>query len=133
MTSFDFVMTVATGSLLAGAAQANEWTGFAQAMLAMAALFCAQFIIAKTRRAADRFEDAIQNEPILLMQDGKFNEQALQDERVARSDVYAKLREANVLEMAKVRAVVLETTGDISVLHGDTLEADLLKNVRASE
>ena len=37
---------------------------------------------------------------------------------------------ANVLQMSTVRAVVLETTGDISVLHGDgALHPDLLYGV----
>ena len=45
---------------------------------------------------------------------------------MTRSDVLAKLREANVLAMTDVRAVVLETTGDISVLHGDAQVDDIL-------
>ena len=130
MTAFDFVMTVATGSLLAGAAQATQWSGFAQAMLAMAALFVAQYLIAQARQHFRPFQTAIENEPVLLMRDGEFYEAALEHTRVAKSDVMAKLREANVLDMAQVRAVVLETTGDISVLHGDGLEPVVLKNVR---
>jgi len=36
-----------------------------------------------------------------------------------------KLREANVLRLSQVRAVVFETTGDISVLHTtDNTELD---------
>ncbi|WBY16276.1 DUF421 domain-containing protein [Erythrobacteraceae bacterium WH01K] len=130
MTNFDFVMTVATGSLLAGAAQATGWEGFAQAMLAMATLFFVQLTMSRIRKNSDPFEQAIQNDAVLLMKDGEFCEKALHDERVAKSDVMAKLREANVLEMGKVRAVVLETTGDVSVLHGDTLEKTLIANVR---
>ena len=130
MTNFDFVMTIATGSLLAGAAQASEWTGFAQAMLAMATLFFVQLTISRIRKDHDPFEKAIQNDPVLLMKDGEICEQALTEERVSKSDLMAKLREANVLEMEKIRAVVLETTGDVSVLHGDVLEHTLIANVR---
>ena len=50
------------------------------------------------------------------MYDGKVIDKALNVSRVAESDLF-KLREANVLELNQVRAVVLETTGDISVLH----------------
>ena len=42
----------------------------------------------------------------------------MQAARVTQDDLFAKLREANTLSMSEVRAVVLETTGDISVLHG---------------
>ncbi len=130
MTNFDFVMTVASGSLLAGAAQATDWAGFAQAMIAMTGLFSAQWALARLRKRSDSFEQAIQNDAVLLMKDGEFCEQALKEERVAQSDLMAKLRESNVLEMGKVRAVVLETTGDVSVLHGDRLEPRLIANVR---
>jgi len=119
MTSFDFVMTIATGSLLAGAAQSTSWSGFAQAMLAMAGLFFVQYAIARLRKISVMFKDVIQNEPILLMRNGKIIQSALQETRVAESDLIAKLREANAIDMTKIKAVVLETTGDISVLHGD--------------
>jgi uncharacterized membrane protein YcaP (DUF421 family) len=130
MTNFDFVMTVALGSLVAGAAQASDWSGFAQAMVAMAGLFIVQFLSARLRKSSDRVEDAIQNDPIFLMRDGEFLDDALRSTRVAKSDLIAKLREANVLDLTKVRAVVLETTGDVSVLHGDGLDRTLIENVK---
>lgn len=64
------------------------------------------------------------------MRDGEFDRAAMKKSRVAESDVWAKLREANALDLAQVRAVVLETTGDISVLHGDSLNPALLEFVR---
>lgn len=130
MTSFDFVMTVALGSLVAGAAQASEWTGFAQAMLAMTGLFLLQWGAARLRKDSDVAEELMQNEPVLLMRNGELIPTALKRTRVAESDLRAKLREANVLDYSDVRAVVLETTGDVSVLHGDRLNDALLKDVQ---
>lgn len=130
MTTFDFVMTLAVGSTLAGAGQATGWSGFGQAMIVIAALFLVQFVTARVRQTSGGFENAIQNDPVLLMEDGRILKDALTATRVSESDVFAKLREANALELSKVRAVVLETTGDISVLHGDTLELALLDGVK---
>ena len=130
MTAFDFVATVATGSLLAGACQATTWPEFAQPTLAISALLGAQFVIAKLRQASDGFEEVVQNEPVILMRDGVIFDAALRDTRVARADLIAKLREANALRFLDVRAVVVETTGDISVLHGDTLEQEILEGAR---
>lgn len=132
MTNFDFVMTVAMGSLLAGASQSQEWPAFVQTLAAMVALFAIQYIAARLRRASKTFANATQNEPVVLMRDGAFIEQALAETRVSRSDVLEKLRQANVLDPAKVHAVVLETTGDVSVLHGEgALDPRLLDGVRA--
>ena len=131
MPPFDFVMTVATGSLLAGAAQTTEWSGFVQALIATASLFGVQFVAALVRKESDTIEDAMQNEPVFLFRDGKFNDAALEETRVAKSDVYAKLREANALDLGSVHAVVLETTGDVSVLHGgEAPDEDILQGVR---
>jgi len=130
MTNFDFVMTVALGSLVAGAAQASDWKAFAQAMVAMAGLFLVQFLAAQIRKSSDRAEDAMQNDPVFLMRNGEFCDAALKKTRVAKSDLIAKLREANVLDYGQVRAVVLETTGDVSVLHGDHLDETLIENVK---
>lgn len=130
MTNFDFVMTVAVGSLLAGGSQSTSWTAFGQTLTAMAALFLVQYSAAKLRKASSTFESLMQNEPIVLMRDGKMLDEALVETRVARDDVIAKLREANVLDFSKVRAVVLETTGDISVLHGETCADDILQGTR---
>ncbi len=133
MTSFDFVATVAAGSLLATSATSDSWTAYLQGLVALGALFAAQYVIARLRKASAGFDDAIENEPLLLMRDGVMIEAALAKSRVARSDVIAKLREANALDLSKVRAVVLETTGDISVLHGDHIDPALLKGVRGTK
>tara|TARA_B100001057_G_C22836537_1_gene945416 strand:+ start:1201 stop:1761 length:561 start_codon:yes stop_codon:yes gene_type:complete len=133
MTPFDFVMTVATGSLLAGAGQSEEWTGFLQAIVGISALFLLQYIAARLRKSSDYIEDAMQNEPIFLMRDGEIIDEALANTRVAVDDVYAKLREANALDLSRVHAVVLETTGDVSVLHGEsTPDERLLEGVRTT-
>ena len=130
MTNFDFVMTVAMGSLVASAGQVSEWLPFIQISAAMAALFIFQNIASRMRRASDTIENAMQNDPVLLMKDGEICDKALKQERVAESDLIAKLREANALDMSKIKAVVLETTGDVSVLHGDELDEELLFGVK---
>lgn len=54
--------------------------------------------------------------------------------RVTEDDIRGKLREANILNYGQIRAVVLEQTGDISVLHGDAdLDPALLSDVTGAE
>jgi len=130
MTNFDFVMTVAIGSLLAGASQSTSWSSFTQTILAMAALFVVQYATARMRKTSDTFETLMQNKPVVLMRDGKILHKALAETRVAEGDLVAKLREANVLDFSEVRAVILETTGDISVLHGNKCSESLLQGTR---
>jgi len=129
-TAFDFVTTVAIGSLLAGGSQATDWSDFLQVTIAIITLLGVQYITARLRNSSDRFATVIQNTPVLLMKDGEILHSALTATRVTKDDLIAKLREANVLDFSEVRAVVLETTGDISVLHGPKLKSRLLDGVR---
>ena len=133
MTSFDFVMTVAMGSLVGSASRVSEWTAFLQALAAMAALFAVQWILARVRKASQAVGKAIQNRPVVLMRNGKIDEEALKRTRVSRDNVLSKLREANVLDPSQVRAVVLETTGDVTVLHGGELDEAMLEGVVGAE
>jgi len=132
MTNFDFVMTIALGSLIAGAAQSTEWIGFFQTLVGMAAMFITQITASRLRKASDTIEGVISNRPRLLMRDGKILYDALRDCRVAEADLIAKLREANALEFSQIRAVVLETTGDVSVLHGEKLDERVISGVKGA-
>ena len=129
MTAFDFVITLATGSLLATASTATSGTAFVQAIVAIGTIMALQVAAALLRRGSAAAKEAMENGPLLLMRDGHFIDSALAESRVARADVLAKMRAANVLDPANVRAVVLETTGDISVLHGDRLDEALLSDI----
>ncbi|EEB85428.1 DUF421 domain-containing protein [Roseobacter sp. GAI101] len=129
MTNFDFVMTIAVGSLLAGVSQSTSWGSLVQSVTAITALFILQFTAAYLRQRSETFLTAIQNDPVMLLENGVICENALRTTRVSQGDLIAKLREANALEMSNVRAVVLETTGDISVLHGPEVDEIMLRGV----
>ncbi len=129
MTNFDFVMTVAMGSLLAGMSQSDNVTGLLQTMVAMGSLFATQYVVAKIRQNWPRFDELVQNTPKVLMRDGVILHDMLRKTRVSEEDLIAKLREANALDLSKVAAVILETTGDISVLHGGRADDKLYTGV----
>ncbi len=76
----------------------------------------------------------IDNRPLLLMVGREMLDDNLRQARVTADDLRSKLREANVLNYDQLRAVVLEQTGDVSVLHGDAdIDPDLLTDVRDGE
>ncbi len=117
MSMFAFALTIATGSVLASViALAGSSAGVGLA--AIAGIFITQRMVSSLRQrygAARRLSD---NQPLLLMDGPSILLENLRRARVPGSDLIAKLREANVLHLDQVRAAVLETTGDISVLHG---------------
>jgi len=135
MSSFDFAMTVAIGSLLATTILSSS-VSLLQGVTGLAAVYTLQISAALLRRYKG-FKKAIDNSPLLLMDREKILHQNLRKARVAESDLRSKLRESNVLDLSQVRAVVFETTGDISVLHtsdkNQELEDWLLKDVEDAD
>lgn len=126
MSSFDFAVTVAVGSLLASVSLSRS--SLAEGLLALVALLGLQAMIAWLRLRG--FGAVIDNDPLLLMVGDQMIEEHLRRSRVSAADVRAKLREANVADYSQIGAVVLETTGDISVIHHcDTLDPALLEGV----
>lgn len=130
MNSFDLMATIATGSLIAQAGTRVRWDEYLQAMTAILGVFLIQWLLAKARLRSDRIANLISNEPVLLMDRGKFLDTAMIQTRVTRSNMLEKLRSAGVTDMSEVRAVVLETTGDISVIRGREIDEKLLSGVR---
>jgi len=133
LSSFDFAVTVAIGSVIASTIVA-ETPPLLQATAALAALYAVQMTAAVLRRRSSVVRRLLDNEPLLVMRDGRVIEANLDRSRMTRADLRAKLREANVLALEEVRAVVVESTGDVSVLHGPAdgppLSASLLEGVR---
>lgn len=127
MSAFDFASTVAVGSIMASTVM-NVDTSLLRGSIAIATIVGVQLIVGRLKFSSDRIEDVLENDPVLLMRNGRIMDDNLREAGVTRSDLIAKLREANVLQLSEVKAVVLETTGDVSVLHGsgDTTVDDLL-------
>lgn len=132
LSSFDFAITIAIGSIIATVIL-SDTTTLVQGMVALGALIGLQFIISKFRRWWYPVEKAVSNTPLLLMIDGRILDKNLEQVSLSENTLISKLREANVFDLSEVRAVVMETTGDISVLHTadqkQKLNGDLLKGV----
>ncbi|MDE3720385.1 DUF421 domain-containing protein [Nocardiopsis sp. N85] len=127
MSSFDFAMTVAVGSLVATVAVAQ--VTLVEGMTALAVLYLLQVVIALLRRFSP-FQRVVDNAPLLLMSEGTMLQDNMRRSRITEDDLRSKLRSADVGSMDSVRAVVLETTGDISVLQGREVDPWLLEGVR---
>ncbi|WP_281541618.1 DUF421 domain-containing protein [Maribacter aestuarii] len=124
MTSFDFAVTIAMGSILADAVN-KPLSSLMPAFISLALLAGLQVLFSKILSTSDKAQKVLTNTPIILMKDGKIFEENLNKALVSRADLMGKLREANVLQLSQVRAVIFETTGDVSVLHStDSIQID---------
>ncbi|AFL79765.1 putative membrane protein [Aequorivita sublithincola DSM 14238] len=115
MSSFDFAMTVAIGSLIATTVLSKS-VSLLEGVVGLAAVYLLQIFLAVLRRF-DVVEKIVDNQPLLLMDGQNILHTNLRKARVTEADLRSKLREANILELSQVRAVIFECTGDIAVLH----------------
>ncbi|MCB0035860.1 MAG: DUF421 domain-containing protein [Anaerolineales bacterium] len=130
MSAPDFAMTVAVGSLFASSISAGT-PPLTLSVFAFICLFAGQWLLALIRRVSKKFSTLIDNKPVLLMHGSTFLRDNMHQTKITENDIRAKLREANVLSLDQVRAVVFETTGDISVLHTANPEQQLAQELLA--
>lgn len=132
MSSFDFAITVAIGTVVASTILTKNPPLF-QSIVALGCLFVLQIVISSFRNYPF-MQKLVDNKPILLMRGSNILQENMATAKVTREDLLAKLREANVTQFSQVKAVIMETTGDISVLHHqDTehvIDEVLLEDVR---
>ena len=128
MTSHDFATTIAVGSIF-GAVVIQKEPSALQGLVAIGALLLFQSLYSLWRM--NRPYNFTENTPLLLMDEDGFYEKNLKKSRLSKSDIYAKMREANVDSVNDVNAVVFETSGNISILHGHTeFDGKILDGVR---
>lgn len=132
MSSFDFATTVAIGSVIATTILLED-PPLLQSIAALGSLFVLQMSVARFRNSPF-VQKIVDNKPVLLMNGTDILHDNMKSARVTRKDLISKLREANVTQWCQIKAVVMETTGDISVLHHkDTeheIDEELLEDVR---
>lgn len=113
--AFDFVVTVAYGSILATVVLSKR-TSLLQGLLGFAILVAFQFGLTWIAARSNLVQQWIKAQPTLLLYQGKFRVSAMQQERVTEGEVRAAIRANGISDLDAVEAVVLETDGSFSVL-----------------
>lgn len=121
MNMFDFIMTIALGSVFASAMVIGSTT-YTKAMVAFITLVGAQYVITFLSARSSVFHNAITATPTLLYYDGRYFEKAMRRERVTRSEVLGAMRQNGQGAPEEILAVLLESSGDLVVMN--RLDAD---------
>lgn len=133
MSSFDFAITIAFGSIVASTLLTDSPPLFAGAF-GLAALFGIQYIVSNSRRLSAAAEKLVDNVPIVVMAGEKVLSDHLDETRLTEDDLRSKLRSAGIASRQEVLAVILETTGDVSVIKkSDNVSPWLFEDIRGAE
>lgn len=121
MNNFDWIIAVATGSLLASGVLFQDVTFF-DAALSMVVLGLCQFAVTKLFAEKPGIGDRIKATPRMLTHKGHYLDDAMRKERVTRGEIDARLRQEGYVDVAQVDWVIIETDGKLSVIGRSDLE-----------
>ena len=113
--SFDFIVTIAFGSVLATLLLSKD-TSFLQGALGFGLLVLYQFILTWISVRYPIIQKLIKAEPSLLLYQGKLQHHIIKRERVTEGEVLSALRSQGIAAIEDAAAVVLETDGSFSVI-----------------
>ncbi|MBT8296039.1 MAG: DUF421 domain-containing protein, partial [Gramella sp.] len=102
MSSFDFAMTVAIGSMIATTVLSKS-VSFWDGVIGIATVYVLQIAVAFLRRYK-AVKKVVDNSPLLLMDGKNILFDNLKKAKVTEEDLRSKLREANVIRLKEVRA-----------------------------
>jgi len=131
-SGFDFIITLSIGALLATTVISKN-VSILEGTVSIVSLYALQMLVAYGRRHWKFVNRYIDNQPILLMEHGKYLELNMKKVRITRMEVKSKLRSNNIYRYDQIRAVVLEPSGSLSVIKHDPknpLDTTLLEGVR---
>lgn len=119
MNNFDWIVTVAMGSLV-GSALVLEDVTLAESLFAIGLLMLLQYLFTFGATHFRWVEKLIKSEPRLLYDNG-YRKEAMQKERITESEILAAMREDGIARIEDVRFVVLETDASFSVIGRDAV------------
>jgi uncharacterized membrane protein YcaP (DUF421 family) len=115
MNAFDFVVTVALGSTLATVLTSKQ-VPLVDGVVALALLVALQYAVAWGSSRWTAMDRAVKSEPRVVFHRGRFLRRAMRAERLTESEIVSAMRKASVASADEVEAVILESSGDLSVV-----------------
>src|SRR5690554_3761379 len=90
--------------------------GILNSLVAFAVVFFVYWLITKLVENSDKIEDLLEGEPMYIIRDGKVSKEALKNKVLAGDEFFASLRFHGFSHMGQVKAAILETSGEVSIL-----------------
>lgn len=115
MDMWDFILLITLGSVLALTILFVS-IPLVEGLIALAILIFLQFMVTLMSSRSPKIDAKIKAYPTLLFYRGKFLKNSMKSERVSESEIYAAIRSHGIGNIEEVSAVILEKTGEFSVI-----------------
>ncbi|MFO8069341.1 MAG: DUF421 domain-containing protein [Alkalibacterium sp.] len=115
MNAFDFIITVALGSVLATTI-VNYKDSFWNGLLTFAMLVGLQYAATWLSVRFKPIRSILKSQPALLFYEGEFLHEALTNERITRGELKQSIRKSGFVSFDEISAIILETDGTLTVM-----------------
>jgi uncharacterized membrane protein YcaP (DUF421 family) len=127
---FDFIILVTIGSAFGRALTAKD-VALAEACVAFALLTSLQYGASWLRMRSRRLAALLDADPTLLYFDGRFVTASLRQARITQADIEVAVRARGLGTMEQVEAVVLEPSGELSIIQRGQGARELITRMEA--
>lgn len=116
MSAFDYVVTIALGSVIATTAVTKD-TPYAHGLVTVVVLLSLQVAVGALRQKSSMVRRVTDFEPTVMYEKGEFNlPRSPWSAQLTREEVESKVRQAGLTDLTRVKRIVLEPDGHVSVL-----------------
>lgn len=129
MNNFDWIITVAAGSILGSAILLKDVV-IVEVLVAVSLLLFLQYLLTWMSAHFSTFDKVVKTSPQLVFFDGEYIEAAMKDARLTSTEVEASVRKAGFGDLSTVMAVVFEADGELSIVPKSENYAQLIMKLR---
>ena len=115
LSIFELLIIISLGSA-AGDPMIYKEIGILNSLVAFAVVFFVYWLITKLIENSDKMENILEGEPMYIIRDGKVSKEALKNKVLAGDEFFASLRFHSFSHIGQVKAAILETSGEVSIL-----------------
>jgi uncharacterized membrane protein YcaP (DUF421 family) len=113
-SAFDVVLSITIGAILSRCIT-GHYPFFACLSAAAVLALCHRFT-AFAATASENFRKLAEGDPVELFRDGTMKEKRVRKHSLNRNDVERAMHEENLEDLDKIKAIILETDGKISII-----------------
>lgn len=115
LSIFELLIIISLGSA-AGDPMIYREIGVVSSLVAFIVVFTVYWLITKLVENSAKMEDILEGEPMYIIRSGKVSDEALKNKVLAGDEFFAALRSQKLSHLGQVKAGILETNGEVSLL-----------------
>lgn len=115
-TPFDLIVVILLGETMQGALLPEGEASFTGPMLVAATIVGLNWLLAFASTRSAKVDSLVEGKPVVLVRNGRIDQQALRSQNVPRSDIEESIRRANLSGLKDVKRATLETDGEITIV-----------------